>query len=435
MNTMKRTLIFILLSLIITQGFSQVPVTKEPIYKSFNRFYAGINGGGMVTFSNIKEKDYMPTDGELKFGGGAIIGYQISPILGLQGQFIYGDVAGKKDLWLDKSIANRKFNTNVMEFGFNATISLSKWWAPRLKLNKKLDFYGLVGFGLVAFRSKLYTLDQGIFITAIGYSSDGTTKQARTIEAVYPVGLGVKYKINEKWNIGIETNLRNMNTDKFDAFVRKYNPKDKYSYTFIGIQYIFGKKERALEWVDMIEYEKMRDPVTPDTLLLQKIDSLGKEIAELKNRKVDSIASLKVAPVENKVNILEGKTTDISFKVDSLMCDKKASFGSVLPSVYFETGSYTVSKQNFKNLAAVALYMKTNPTARLTVVAHTDKRDKDNVNTKLANNRAKSVLNMLSKEYNIDKSRIDIQIKVSKDPLSNKNDAINRRVDFMINNK
>ncbi len=108
----------------------------------------------MVTFSNVKEKDYVPTSGELKYGGGAIIGYQVSPILAFQGQFIYGDVSGKKTKWLNNTPANLKFNTNTMEFGFNATVSLSKWWAPRLKLNQKLDFYGLLGFGVVSFRSR-----------------------------------------------------------------------------------------------------------------------------------------------------------------------------------------------------------------------------------------------------------------------------------------
>ncbi len=242
----------------------------------------------------------------------------------------------------------------------------------------------------------------------------------------------MKYKITEKWNIGIETNLRNINSDKFDAFERQYNPKDKYSYTFVGIQYIFGKQEQSLEWVDIIEYEKAKDQ-TPDNSLLQKIDSLGREVAALKNRGIDSIASAIVKPVDDKVAILEGKTNNISNKVDSLMNDKQASFGAVLPSVYFETGSYAITKQNNINMAAVALYLKTNPTARLTVIAHTDKRDKSNINTKLANNRAKAVVDMLSKEYKIDKSRLDIEIKVSKDPLSTKNNAINRRADFLIN--
>lgn len=435
MNTVKQVLSFCLFSLITFNGFSQIPATKEPLYKSFNRFYVGLNVGSPVSFSNIKEKDYIPTDGEWRLGAGALVGYQVSPILGLQGQFIYGDVAGKKTLWLNKTIANKKFNTNVMEFGFNATVSLSKWWAPRLNLNKKLDFYGLVGFGLVAFRSRLYTLDQGTFIAASGYANDGVTKQSRTIEAVFPIGLGVKYKISEKWNVGIETNLRNINSDKFDAFERQFNPKDKYSYTFVGVQYIFGKKEQSLEWVDVVEYEKMMEQKGSDNLLLQKIDSLGREVAALKNRSIDSIASAKVKPVDDKITGLEQKTDKISNKVDSLMCDKMVNFGSVLPSVYFETGSYRITNQNFTNLAAVALYMRSNPTARLTMIAHTDKRDilKFKVNNKLANNRAKAVLNMLAKEYNIEKSRLDIDIRVSKDPLYNKNDAINRRVDFMIN--
>lgn len=421
------------LILLTSIGYAQIPNQIEPVYKGFNRFYVGLNGGAMVSFSNIKEKDYVPADGEWSYGGGAIAGYQISPILALQSQFIYGEVKGKRTLWTDKTVANKKFTTNVLEFGFNATVSLSKWWAPRLNLNKKLDFYGLMGFGLVAFRSRLYTLDNNEFIAASGYAADGVTQQSRTYEAVFPIGIGVKYKISEKFNIGIETNLRNVNSDKFDGFIRHNNPKDKYSYTFIGIQYIFGSKEQSLEWVDMIDWEKVHQQSTSDNALSLKVDSLAHEIALLKNRSMDSIASAKVKPVEEKIVAIENKTNDISNKVDSLMSDKKVSFGMILPSVYFETGSYFITRANFTNLAAVALYMKSNTTARLTIVAHTDKRDKNNINTKLAQNRSTSVMNVLSKEYNIDKSRMDVEVRVSKDPLSNKNNAINRRVDFMIN--
>jgi len=435
MKTIKKG-ILILTTLIFAQNsFAQIEKTIEPEYKSFNRFYIGLNGGAMITFTNIKQQDYMPVSGEWKFGGGAIVGYQISPILGLQGQFIYGDLAGQKTNWKNNVIANLKFSSNLMEYGFNATVSLSKWWAPRLKLNEKLDFYGMLGFGFVAFRAKLSTLDQDVFVAARGYSSDGSTQGGRTIETVFPIGLGVKYRITEKIFINLETNLRNLNSDKLDAFERQYNPRDKYSYTHFGINYIFGKKEKSLQWVNMVEYEKAKNGNDGNNALALKVDSLAKEVAALKNNRIDSIAKAIVKPVDDKVTIIEGKTADISNKVDSLMSDKQVSFGAVLPSVYFETGSYRITNQNFTNLAAVALYMRSNPNARLTMIAHTDKRDikKYKLNNKLANNRAKAVLNMLAKEYNIDKTRLDIDIRVSKDPLSNKNDAINRRVDFLIN--
>jgi OOP family OmpA-OmpF porin len=435
MRTIKRGMILLISMMFAQNLFAQIENTIEPEYKSFNRFYIGLNGGTMVTFTNIKQQDYMPVSGEWKFGGGAIVGYQVSPILGLQGQFIYGDLAGEKTNWRNNVVANLKFSSNLMEYGVNATVSLSKWWAPRLKLNEKLDFYGMLGFGFISFRAQLTTLDQGVFVAARGYDSNGNKQGSRTLETVFPIGLGVKYRITEKIFINLETNLRNLNSDKLDAFERQYNPRDKYSYTHFGINYIFGKKEKSLQWVNMVEYEKAKNGIDGNNALALRVDSLAKEVAALKNNRIDSITKAIVKPVDDKVTLLDRKTTDISNKVDSLMSDKQVSFGAVLPSVYFETGSYKISNLNFTNLAAVALYLRSNPNARLTIIAHTDKRDikKYNLNNKLANNRAKAVLNMLAKEYNIDKSRLDIDIRVSKDPLSNKNDAINRRVDFLIN--
>lgn len=428
MKTIKHFFAFCIFISYTLYSFGQNSEIKK---NKYNQLYFGLNYGGLVSFSNIKEKDYIPTSGELKFGGGAIIGYQVSPILAFQGQFIYGDVSGKKTKWLNNAPANLKYNTNLMELGFNATVSLSKWWAPRLKINKKLDFYGLLGFGIVGFRSRLYTLDQGLFVNASGYSNNGNTEGDRTIEAVFPLGLGVKYKISEKWNIGIETNLRSVNSDKFDAFERQYNPKDKYSYTFVGIQYIFGKNQKSLEWVDIIEYEKTKDQ-TPDSSLLHKISFLERELAILKSRDIDYNIASRTAPMEDRIKDLEHKMYKNTNQIDSVTKSKRAEFKTVLPSIYFQFDSYKIAKSNIPKIANAALYLKANPTARLILLAHTDKSGNLNANLKIANNRAEEVMNILLNDYNIDKSRIDIQIKVNTEPLSNNNNSINRRVDFFI---
>ncbi len=433
MKTIKWGMIIIIAMMFTQNSFAQIENTIEPEYKSFNRFYIGLNGGAMVTFTNIKQQDYMPVSGEWKFGGGAIVGYQVSPILGLQGQFIYGDLAGKKTNWRNNVVANLKFNSNLMEYGVNATVSLSKWWAPRLKLNEKLDFYGMLGFGFVSFRAQLSTLDNGVFVAARGYDNNGNKQGGRTIETVIPIGLGIKYRVTEKIFLNLETNLRNLNSDKLDAFERQYNPRDKYSYTHFGVNYIFGKKDKSLQWVNMVEYEKAKNGIDGNNALALKVDSLAKEVAVLKNKKIDSIAKSVVKPVDDKVVVLDKKTDDITNKVDSLMNDKKTGTGAILPSIYFKTGSSKITIQNQTNFAAVALYMKSNPSARIIIVAHTDKRDKYKINYRIANARANAAINKLVKEYNIDRSRLDVEIKVSNDPLSTKNNAINRRVDFLIN--
>lgn len=419
----------ILLNLVMAFLAQSNGQTVDSLNKINNRFYIGLNGGAMITFSNIKEKDYMPVSGEWQFGGGAIVGYQSTPILGFQGQFIYGNLAGKKTKWLGGNTANLKFDANIIEFGVNATVSLSKWWAPNFKLNQKLDFYGMLGFGVVSFRSRLYTF-QDVFVNSTGYSNNGQTTSTRTTEAVFPIGIGVKYKISEKWNVCIETNLRNVNTDKLDAYERQYYyPKDKYSYTFVGVQYIFGKHEKALEWSSLNASTALNSEIQSQK---SRIDSLNKVIADIKDNNLDSITALKINPVSNRLTNVEISTVDLTKKVDSLNNGSKSNSSIVLPSVYFKTGKYLVTKANHTNIATIALFLKSNPNVRVKIIAHTDNTGRLNTNNKLAQKRANVILYVLTNEYNINPSRLDSEIKVSTEPLSNKRNFINRRVDIII---
>lgn len=86
-------------------------------------------------------------------------------------------------------------------------------------------------------------------------SSGGNTAVAPTI----PMGLGVKYKLSQRWNLGLEFTMTKAFSDKFDGPALNdlnhiktafYKNTDWYSRLTVGISYEFGKRCETCHYVD-----------------------------------------------------------------------------------------------------------------------------------------------------------------------------------------
>lgn len=107
------------------------------------------------------------------------------------------------------------------------------------------------------------------------------------------------------------------------------------------------------------------------------------------------------------------------------------SFGSV----YFDAGSTKVKQSYYAEMQQIANYLANNPSSNVVVVGHPE--GKGAANVEVARKRAQAVVNFLTGNMSVDKSRLSVSIggidtgmSSSKNP---KNDAItsmNRRVDF-----
>ena len=116
---------------------------------------------------------------------------------------------------------------NFFAYGIGETYKRLRRWSPYLTLG--------VGFAMA--------------------SSAGNTYVAPTI----PMGLGVKFKLSERWNLGVEFTMTKAFNDHFDgpdladlnqmetAF---YKNTDWYSRLTIGISYEFGKRCETCHYVD-----------------------------------------------------------------------------------------------------------------------------------------------------------------------------------------
>lgn len=95
------------------------------------------------------------------------------------------------------------------------------------------------------------TLGVGVAMASAG----GKTSVAPTI----PMGVGIKYKVSERWNLGIEFTMTKAFSDSFDGPVLNdlntiktafYKNTDWYSRLTIGVSYEFGKRCETCHYVD-----------------------------------------------------------------------------------------------------------------------------------------------------------------------------------------
>lgn len=187
---------------------------------------------GDANRSNIFKKPGF--DGELSM---RYIGDSRWALRGVLSTFgLSGDTSGMEDILPDE--ASYSFTSQVYElsvrgefnffaYGIGETYKRLRRWSPYITLG--------VGAALA--------------------SSGGKTAAAFTI----PMGLGVKFKLRERLNLGVEFTMTKAFSDKFDgqdladlnqiktAF---YKNTDWYSRLTVGISYEFGKRCETCHYVD-----------------------------------------------------------------------------------------------------------------------------------------------------------------------------------------
>jgi OmpA-OmpF porin, OOP family len=458
---------------------TSTPTASAPAsQREIDRWSVGVNGGVLLFYGDIRQYDFYPVteyNSEWRFGGGLTVNRSFNSFFSLQGQLLFGQLSGSRAIrragrtFTSTWPADVYFETNIFEYGVNAVINLSNLTLSQRSKPRKLSVYALAGLGLVTFDSEVKSLQ-----TEFRFNKSG-----KTTETVVPVGLGVKYKINNKFDVGLETTFGNVNTDKLDATVVNGSASDKYSYSDVTLTYKFGENADKNQWVNPLDalvadmntmkakveglsndtdkdgvadiFDK--DNSTPDgvkvygdgtavdtdgdgvadaqdadpfTVKGAKVDSKGKE-ADSDNDGVSDSKDLEPNTASGALVNFPGK----AIKVENSDNTEISSTG-YLPSVYFQSGSANVQYKYYENLAAVARVLKANPSLKLTVVGHADTKGSDKINEKLAQKRAEAVVKHLSSVYGIEASRLTAQSKGKTETFAKGNDAMNRRVDFKV---
>lgn len=124
--------------------------------------------------------------------------------------------------------ANYKFSSNLIDLGLTAEFNFLNYGrGPAYKKYKPISPYMVAGVG---------------FVFAI---CDGRNHASFTI----PIGIGVKYKLKERINLGFEFTMRKEFSDRIDGQSDLFGIKhsfakntDWYSFAMFSMTYEFGKR-------------------------------------------------------------------------------------------------------------------------------------------------------------------------------------------------
>jgi len=124
--------------------------------------------------------------------------------------------------------ANYKFSSSLIDLGLTAEFNFLNYGiGPMYKKLKRISPYMVAGVG---------------FVFAM---SGGHNQASFTI----PIGIGVKYKYKERWNLGFEFTMRKEFSDRIDGYSDLFDIKHKfakntdwYSFAMFTVSYEFGKR-------------------------------------------------------------------------------------------------------------------------------------------------------------------------------------------------
>lgn len=220
---------------------------NENDYEGYSQFSFEINGGSLISFTDVKENSLLPDPDELTFGGGLSLNFHRSPVLTLQTSFMYGEMIGIS------TEDNLRFDAELGHALLTANVSINRLLAPQSNTGQWMNIYGFTGVGALMFNSKLTELDTGDLLR---YPYDETQEGEWHNGFVIPFGLGLNFKLSDRIDLGIKSSFQYAFLDELDAHVVDDSRKDMYNYTSVGLTLRLGSNPHSKDWapVDEVMY-------------------------------------------------------------------------------------------------------------------------------------------------------------------------------------
>lgn len=154
---------------------------------------------------------------------------------------------------------NLSFNTNIFELGLQGDFNFFKF-VPGDPYHRFTPYVTL-GVGLFNYDPYAFLGGQKYFLRPLGTEGQGTNaypdrKPYSTMAFAFPLGVGVKFNLNEKINIGFEVANRFTTTDYLDDVSTTYVGADKFPLLPDGSKSPAGLlQDRSYERGDIIGIE------------------------------------------------------------------------------------------------------------------------------------------------------------------------------------
>jgi outer membrane protein OmpA-like peptidoglycan-associated protein len=225
-NWIKNTVVVLTISVFSLLSIALYAQKELVNFSANSKLYVQPNVGLSEYFGDFNREKYWNQNPQFAFG--AVVGYQLSPVFGLRGQFL------KTNLYSERSEQNIVFNSTLWDGAFNLTFNIIELFD---KYNEKrfLNFYFFSGGGISSFKSKLTDMVTG---ELIGEHSE------RQYEFILPIGAGAAFRVNNTFSINIEYGDHSIfGGTKLDFTDNSKQNNDHYSYFSAGLQINFGVKD------------------------------------------------------------------------------------------------------------------------------------------------------------------------------------------------
>jgi len=157
-----------------------------------------------------------------------------------------------------------QYDVNLMGYFNLATIDF-------LNRTNAVNFYGKVGYGLIAYNPVLMSTTGTELDNKGNYGSPGDNNDYIR-QAYIPVGVGVKFKLGDRVALDLGYDAKFIDSDNFDGVYANGTSKDKFSVARAGLEFSLGSKSKPdLNWVNPVAmmYDELKD-----NTLRQEVEAL-----------------------------------------------------------------------------------------------------------------------------------------------------------------
>ena len=149
--------------------------------------------------------------------------YIAARIVANYAQLGYSDIYNTQNDFMLKR--NLSFNTNVWELSLRGDFNFFRFLPGDPEFN--FTPYVSLGLGVFSYDPYAYLQGQKYFLRPLGTEGQGSSlypdrKPYSSMAICFPVGVGVKYAFNERFNIGLEITHRFTTTDYLDDVIKSY---------------------------------------------------------------------------------------------------------------------------------------------------------------------------------------------------------------------
>jgi hypothetical protein len=216
---MKRltTVFFVVIFVFTTNIHAQEPIVQE------GEFGIGIGAGHYFGDLNTRARLNRPKIAAGIFFRKNFGNYIAARIVANYAQLGYSDIYNtQNEFMLNRNLS---FNTNVWELSLRGDFNFFRFLPGDPEFN--FTPYVSLGIGVFSYDPYAYLEGQKYFLRPLGTEGQGSSlypdrKPYSSMAICFPIGVGIKYAFNERFNIGLEITHRFTSTDYLDDVSKTY---------------------------------------------------------------------------------------------------------------------------------------------------------------------------------------------------------------------